>query len=221
MSLIFLQPVLAFLSTPNLEYLEVIGSRADYAELSSKPALRTLVLRDMSFPICDAAPYRSFTKLTRLELNNVHGMELLAAADDTGRIPWPDLRTLVCRFPEAESLPWLEGLLNRRPRLTLRALEQHKDSLPALGRSHDVQFVSSDEPLGLIRQEDFEFESWGEEDSIDDDFSGSDFEQYSDEYEAFGDIYDLEVDSGGMEDGVDDYFEDEDDGLEGVEGWLP
>ncbi|KAJ7492678.1 hypothetical protein FB451DRAFT_543973 [Mycena latifolia] len=210
------RPLLAFLSLPNLEYLEIVGSRADYGELSGKPfpALRTLCLRDMDFPTCDAALFRSFSKITRLELNNVQGMQLLMVPDETGSAPWPDLRTLVCRFPDEESCPWLCSMLDHRPRLTIYVLEQHKDDLLAAGNRHDMRFLAPDEPSGLIRAEDFACGKWGDDDDSDEEFSGSDFE-HSDEMDFFSDEVDY------FDNGIDeeeDYFEDEDDGLDGV--WL-
>lgn len=207
--LILAQPILVSLSMPNLEYLEVSGSRADFGELSRKefPALRTLCLRDMIFPTCDPALYRSFSKITHLELNDVQGVELLAAPDEEGNKPWPDLRTLVCRFPDEESCSWLGNLLDGRPRLTLQVPERRKDEVLAFGRDHDVQLLS-DEPWGLIRSEDFAHSEW--EDDEDDDFSGSDFDRYSDEIDFFEEMYEdnyeyeLEHGEGDEEDGYDD-----------------
>ncbi|KAJ6604591.1 hypothetical protein DFH09DRAFT_1123201 [Mycena vulgaris] len=206
-------PLLAYFSMPNLEYLEVLGPRADYGELSGKPfpALRTLCLRDMSFPTCDAIIFRSFTKITHLELNNVHGVELLAAPDEHGATPWPDLRTLTCTVPDEESYSWLENLLYGRPRLTLYVPKQRREDLLELGRDHDMRFSSSDEPSGLIRSEEFEFANWEEENSDPSDFS--------DEVDFFGDVHDYDLEDD-FYDEVDDYFEDDDDGLEGVEGWF-
>ncbi|KAJ6575048.1 hypothetical protein B0H19DRAFT_1254674 [Mycena capillaripes] len=208
------RPLLAFLSMPNLEYLEVVGSRADYGELSGKPfsELTTLCLCDMNFPASDAALYRSFTKITSLELNNVEGIELLAAPEENGAIPWPHLETLRCRF--LDSCSWLERLLDRRPQLTLEVPMQRKDDVMAISGSHVVRFFS-DEPSGLIRAEDFGRAEFEDEEN----FSDSDFSDQTDLFQD-NDNYDFEYDA--MEDEVDDYFDDDDDddGLEDVVGWF-
>ncbi|KAJ7932458.1 hypothetical protein B0H13DRAFT_1955553 [Mycena leptocephala] len=212
------RPLLVFLSMPNLEYLEVVGSRADYGELSGKdfPALKRICLRDMSFPASDTTIYRSFTKITCLELYNVQGMGLLTAPDENGALPWPHLQTLRCRFSDEEDCSWLEKMVDRRPRLMLEVPNERKDDVVAIARTHDVR-VLSDDLLGLIRGEDFQRAEWEEDE--DDEYSDSNF---SDEVDFFDDEdnYDFEYD--GMEDEVDDYFDDEDDddGLEGVVGWL-
>ncbi|KAJ7487540.1 hypothetical protein B0H11DRAFT_2013779 [Mycena galericulata] len=207
-------PILASLSMPNLEYLEISGSRADYGELSGKefPALRTLCLRNMVFPPCDPALYRSFSKITHLELNHVQGAELLVGPEEGGALPWPDLQTLVCRVPDGESCSWLKNILEHRQRLTLRVPENCRDSVVALGRDHDVRFLL-DEPWGLIRAEDFAHSEW--EDDEDDDFSGSEFEHYSDEIDLFEELYEDNYEyelEHGMEDGDDGY--DDEDGAE-------
>jgi hypothetical protein len=203
---------------PNLEYLEVVGSRADYGELSGKdfPALKRICLRDMSFPASDTTIYRSFTEITCLELYNVQGMGLLTAPDENGALPWPHLQTLRCRFSDEEGCAWLEKMVDCRPRLTLEVPNERKDDVVAIARTHDVR-VLSDDLLGLIRGEDFQRAEWEEDE--DDEYSDSNF---SDQLDFFDDEdnYDFEYD--GMEDEVDDYFDDEDDddGLEGVVGWL-
>ncbi|KAJ7092666.1 hypothetical protein C8R44DRAFT_891108 [Mycena epipterygia] len=211
--------VLAFLSLPNLEYLEVASLRADCGEFSGQPlpALRTLCLRDMSFPTANAALYRSFSKITHLELNNVDGVGLLAAPDEEGAVPWPALRSIVCRFPDEQNCSWLEQVLNNRPRLSLQVPEhwQNKDSVLALAPIHDVRFLSSEEPSGLIRKDDFAPADWEDEgDSYSDGFSGSEFDHYSDEADFFEEHYDSMLEE------VDDYLENDDDDFED-EGWSP
>ncbi|KAF7347882.1 F-box domain-containing protein [Mycena venus] len=208
-------PLLTFLTMPNLEYLEVVGDRADYGELSGKPfpALKTLCLRDVNFPQSDAALYRSFTSLEWLELQNVQGVELLTAPDKNGATPWPHLRTLRSGFWYEENCSWLEKLLDRRPRLTLEVPMEHKDDVFAI-TGHDVRFFT-DELSGLIRVEEFVRAELEDEE----DWSDSDFDQ--EDFFGDGDNWDFEYD--GMEDEVDDgddYFEEDDDGLEGVEGWF-
>jgi hypothetical protein len=204
--LIIAQPLLVSLSMPNLHYLEVVGSRADYGELSGKPfpALKKLCLRDMDFPASSAALYRSFTTITSLELYFVQGARLLMAPDEDGKTPWPHLQTLRCENWGGRDCPWLE-LLEGRPQLTVELPIEQKDDVPAISNDHDVRFFS-DESSGLIRVEDFMRADWEDEEE---DWTDSD-------YSADGNNWDYEYDS--MED-EEDYSEDED-GLEGVEGWY-
>ncbi|KAJ7634244.1 hypothetical protein DFH06DRAFT_682829 [Mycena polygramma] len=220
LTLVHERPLLAFLSVPNLEYLEVCGSRADYGELSGKPLpeLRTLCLRDMNFSAFDAALYRSFVHITSLELDNVQDVELLAAPDENGALPWPQLKTLRCRFVDDENCSWLAKLLHGRSHLALQIPLERKEDVLAISGNHDVRFLS-DELFGLIRAEDFERAAWEEDENGD--YSDSDF---SDPTDLFGDYdhyddYGFEYD---LEDQVDDYVEDDDDddGLEGVAGWF-
>ncbi|KAJ7244737.1 hypothetical protein B0H12DRAFT_1236005 [Mycena haematopus] len=168
------QPLLAFISMPNLEYLEVVGSRADYGELSGKPfpALKTLHLRDMNFPDSNAPLYRSFAKITSLELDNIEGVELLTALDENGRPPWPHLQTLRCRFQwEQVNFAWIEKLLEHRPDLTVEVPLENQDEALAICGTHGMRFFS-DESTGLISAEDFSRAEWEEEEDWEDsDFS--------------------------------------------------
>ncbi|KAF7339515.1 hypothetical protein MSAN_02165900 [Mycena sanguinolenta] len=157
------QPLpLSYLWMPNLEYLEVVGSRADYGELSGKPfpSLKTLNLRVMSFPVSNAALYRSFAKITTLELDNIGGGELLAAPDENEKIPWPHLQTLRCRFRHTEAA-WIEKLLENRPHLTVEVPLENKDEVSAMSGTHDVRVLSDES--GLISTEDFQRADWEEE----------------------------------------------------------
>ncbi|KAJ7630880.1 hypothetical protein FB45DRAFT_916816 [Roridomyces roridus] len=176
-------PILKYLSAPNIEYLELRGSRMDYGEFSGKEfaALRVLCLCEMIFPTCDAAVYRSFSKITHLELNNVQGGEQLVARDEAGALPFPNLETVVGRWLDEEDCSWLRPLLDGRPRVVLRV--QRKDDVLAFAGDHDVQVLSHG-PWGLIHSE---FLSYDEEE--DDDFSGSDHERYSDEVDFFEEMY--------------------------------
>ncbi|KAJ7900283.1 hypothetical protein B0H14DRAFT_1558672 [Mycena olivaceomarginata] len=114
----YAKPLLVSLSMPNLHYLEVVGSRADYGELSGKPfpALKKLCLRDMDFPASSAALYRSFTTITSLELYFVQGARLLMAPDEDGKTPWPHLQTLRCENWGRKGLPMART--TRRPPTT-------------------------------------------------------------------------------------------------------
>ncbi|KAJ7125641.1 hypothetical protein C8R43DRAFT_713464 [Mycena crocata] len=210
------RPLLAYLSTPNLEYLEIAGSRADSGDFSGKPfpALRTLCLSDMSFPTSDVALYRSLSKITHLEINNVQGVEILTLPDKQGVGPWPDLKTLVCRFPDEESCSWLEKLVDRRPRLSIRVPEQRRDDVLAIQNAHDVRFLSDDGPSGLLRTEDFA-QAEGEDDDDDWDSEDSDFYEHDlDEAYFLEENYDWDGPEA-MEDEVDDYDYDE------YDDWMP
>ncbi|KAJ7225572.1 hypothetical protein GGX14DRAFT_556347 [Mycena pura] len=211
------QPLLSLLSAPNLEFLEVNGTRADCGDFSWKsfPELHVLCLRNMHCEKTDAAVYRSFTKITRVELTNVGGIKSLLAPEEGGGMLWPNLQTLVC-WPVYEDLSYLR-LMDGRPRLTLVVPEQRRDNPDVLEMAsrgtHCVRFCS-EKPAGLIRPEDFartewedDEEDWSDEDVSD--FSGEDLE------------YDLdyEYEFNGMEE-ADYSFDDDDEGLEGVEGWY-
>ncbi|KAF8213108.1 hypothetical protein K438DRAFT_2009388 [Mycena galopus ATCC 62051] len=213
------QPLLTFISMPNLEYLEVIGSRADYGELSGKPfpALKKLLLRNMNFPTSNAPLYRSFTKITSLEIDHVEGPELLTALDENGKAPWPYLQTLRCGyFPNCT---WLAKVLQDRTRLTVEVPIEYKDEVLAISSGHDVQFFS-DEQTGLIRTEDFARADWEDEEdwNNDSDFSDDDFsDDFYPEVDDYENNWDYDGEYYGMEE---NYEEDDDDGLDGVEGWF-
>ncbi|KAJ6509476.1 hypothetical protein C8R47DRAFT_27711 [Mycena vitilis] len=220
LTLVHERPLLAFLSVPNLEYLEVSGSRADYGELSGKPLpeLRTLCLRDMNFSAFDTALYRSFAHITSLELDNVQGVELLAAPNENGALPWPQLKALRCRFVDDENCSWLAKLLHGRPHIALQIPLERKEDVLAISGNRDVGFLS-DEPFGLIRTEDFERAASDEDENGDSDSDLSDPTDLFGDYDQSDDDYGFEYDG---EDQVDDYVEedDDDDGLEGVAGWF-
>ncbi|KAJ7103590.1 hypothetical protein B0H15DRAFT_223235 [Mycena belliarum] len=207
------RPLLGFLSMPNLEYLEVVGSRADYGEFSGKsfPALRTLCLRDLDFPTCDVALYRSFSNITRLELSNVQGMELLTVPEEKGAPLWPDLQDLVCWLPDEESCSWLDGLLASRARLTLHVPLKRKNNFPPAGGRYDIRFLS-DQPSGLIGPEDFASMEWEDDDSS----NSEDF--FSDEIDLFenDESFDYEPEPDEDFDEEEAYYEDEDDDWDGV-----
>lgn len=188
----------------------------DLGDFSRKeyPALRTLCLRDMIFPPCDAALYRSFSKITHLELNDVLGVEALIAPDEGGALPFPNLQSVTCTWPDEENCAWLQPLLERRSRIVLRVLAHRKGDVLAFARDHDVQVLSS-EPQGLIRSEDFAIWDWEDEES---DFSGSNFGQYPDEFDFLQEMYDEDyadmLEYGEEEEEFEDEdeeFEDEDD----------
>ncbi|KAJ7783721.1 hypothetical protein DFH07DRAFT_788890 [Mycena maculata] len=208
-------PILKFLSMPNLEYLEVSGSRAaEYGDLSGKEysALRALCLRDMIFPTSDAALYRSFSKITRLELDNVQGLDLLRAAqDEGGPLSWPDLQTVVCRFPDEESCSELEKFLDGRSRLAVHVPVQRKNDVQEIGRNHDIRFLS-DEPYRLITSENFPRSDWDEDEDSDN------IDDYLDEQDLFDEMYEdyeYEPEFAEMDDEDDGYEDDEDDAWPG------
>ncbi|KAJ7169822.1 hypothetical protein C8R46DRAFT_1349790 [Mycena filopes] len=213
------RPPLAFLSMPNLEYLEVSGSRTDYGELSGKsfPVLRTLCLRNMSFAASDAALYHSLTtEIIHLELDTVQGVEYLLELDEKGTLPWPRLQSLAWKDLDKEKndgSSWLDKL-STRPRLTLKAPAAFKDDLSTIEQCHDVQLLI-DESLGLIRPKDFASVDLGwpldDEEGFSADLDEADFFEDHDDY-------DFEYD---LEDQMEDYSEEDDYGLDDdIVGWF-
>ncbi|KAK7064275.1 F-box domain-containing protein [Favolaschia claudopus] len=206
------QPLLSFLSMPNLEYLEIVGSRADYGEFSGKsfPALKTLCLRDMNFPASNPALYRAVPNITCLRLKDIDGVESLTAPDENGALPWSHLNTVRCDFwyDDPNDYSWLQKLLEHRPRLTLEFPVDQKGHIPPI-TDHDVRF--SDDLWGLIGGTGLGEEWEDDDEEVYSDFSGGG------EFEAFGgDSWDYEYD--GFENGFEedeDYFDDDDDG----DGW--
>ncbi|KAJ7038261.1 hypothetical protein C8F04DRAFT_374770 [Mycena alexandri] len=209
------RPPLAFLSMPNLEYLEVSGSRTDYGELSGKsfPALHTLCLRNMSFQASDATLFRSLAaKIIHLQLNDVRGVEQLLEPDEKGALPWPHLQTLAWNLSyeetSDENCSWLENL-STRPRLILKIPEAFKGNVSAVRQYHDVQFLS-DDPLGLIRAKDFV----GVYPASIEEEEDSDFSDQGDYFYEDDDNLDFEYD---LEDQMEDYSGDDyDDDWDGV-----
>lgn len=209
--LMLVQPLLSLLSAPNLEYLEVDGSGLD-CNFSGKlfPELHVLCLRNMHLRKTDAAVYRSFTKITRVELTNVSGIKFLIAPEEGGGMPWPNLQTLVCWVPDYEDLSYMDG----RARLTLVVPEQRRDDpdvLKVASRgTHCVRFCSEKANSSLIRPEDFARTEWEDDEE---DFSDEDYHDFSGEDIEYDLDYDYELDG-------EDYFDDDDEGLEGVEEWY-
>ncbi|KAJ6621681.1 hypothetical protein B0H10DRAFT_968597 [Mycena sp. CBHHK59/15] len=198
---------------PNLEYLEVSGSRADYGEFSGKafPSLRTLCLRDMRFPPAVAAVYRSFSLITRLELIDIYDVPSLTEDADSSASfsQWPELRSIVFWLPShrpSGNYSWLAKLISSRQPLTIEVPEDDKDTVLAIAAGHNLRFLT-DEPASLITEDDFVDDESSDPESEYDDFSGSELNQYSDfSHELDGEDY-FEDEGGSVEDGDEWYDE--------------
>jgi hypothetical protein len=116
---------------------------------------------------------------------------------------WPDLQTLVFWPSESSWDHWLGKILHSRRPITIEVPEEYKSLVLQVTSTHTLLCLS-EAPIGLLDIDGME------EDEVRSYFSESDY------YDYFSDASDYDAYSH-----EEDYYEDDDDGLDGVDGWSP